>query len=114
MYAILRKDLAYGTTGKAASQAGHAFLNAFMKADKDRQEQYHRDGIGTKVCLEARDLEDLHLWKGWAEKLDLPHFLVEDTGRNTTFGGLPTISALGIGPLYAHEAKGLSSLRLLP
>jgi peptidyl-tRNA hydrolase len=99
--------------GKAASQFGHAALGSFLKADSTRQQEYHRDGLGTKICLKARDLAELYLWQGWADKLGLPHFLVEDTGRNTTFGGLPTISALGIGPLYAHEAKGLSSLKLL-
>ena len=100
--------------GKACSQAGHAFIGSYLSASKDRQDTYHRDGIGTKVCLTVQSLDDLFIWQGWAKSLGLPHFLVEDTGRNTTFGGVPTISALGIGPLNDTEARGLRKLQLLP
>ena len=42
-----------------------------------------------------------------ARAAGLPAVLIEDTGRNTTFGGVPTVSAVGIGPLAPAEAKFL-------
>jgi peptidyl-tRNA hydrolase len=101
--------------GKCASQAGHAFLNSYRQASPERQAAYlpAKDDIGTKVCLSVKDLKGLFTWCDWARSNNLPHFLVEDSGRNTTFGGVPTFSALGIGPLNAAEARGLRKLPLL-
>lgn len=98
--------------GKAASQAGHAFLGAFEAADGLRRYQYHQDGIGTKICLGVPDLASLEALKAKCVELELPHFLVEDSGRNTTFGGVTTISALGIGPLRPGETEFLRHLKL--
>lgn len=101
-------------TGKACSQAAHAYLMAYLAADAVRQQDYHRDGLGTKICLTTPALADLLVLQQHAAALGLPHYLVEDTGRNTTFGGNPTVSALGIGPLTRQEAKFLRHLPLLP
>ncbi len=101
-------------TGKACSQAGHAALGTFMAADESRRVSYHADGLGTKICLEVFSLEKLLKYARLAKEKNLPHFIVEDTGRNTTFGGVPTISALGIGPLWPHETAFLKRLPLHP
>lgn len=93
--------------GKLASQAGHAFLGAFSAASPERRAQYHRDGIGTKICLSVPDLPRLVAAYEQAIAEGLPAALIEDTGRNTTFGGIPTISAVGIGPLTKDEARFL-------
>jgi len=98
--------------GKLASQCGHAFEHAMLSASPDRIAAYRSDGIGTKICLSAQDLDELTRLQAEAESLGLPHFMVEDTGRNTTFGGVPTISALGIGPLWPHETAFLKKLKL--
>jgi peptidyl-tRNA hydrolase len=100
--------------GKACSQAAHAALMSFLAADDARRRDYHADGIGTKICLEVTDLPAILKFTRRADERGLPHFLVEDTGNNTTFGGIPTISALGIGPLYPHETEFLSRLPLYP
>jgi peptidyl-tRNA hydrolase, PTH2 family len=100
-------------TGKACSQAGHAYLGAFQKSSPERQAAYHADGIGTKICLTARHQGELEKFAAWAEANGHPHCLVVDSGRNTTFGGVPTTSALGIGPLTAEEARPLRKLQLL-
>jgi peptidyl-tRNA hydrolase len=100
--------------GKACSQAAHAALMTFLAADESRRKDYHADGIGTKICLEVADLTGLLKFARRADERGLPHFIVEDTGRNTTFGGVPTISALGIGPLYPNETEFLSRLPLCP
>ena len=101
-------------TGKAITQGAHAALMTYQAASDERKTAYHRDGLGTKICLGAPHLSAILRWRDWAASLGLPHYLVEDTGRNTTFGGIPTISALGIGPLYAEEARALRRLQLLP
>lgn len=100
--------------GKLGSQSGHAFLNCFLLADADRQRDYHSDGIGTKICLTVPDLPALLVARDCALAAGLPCFLVEDTGNNTTFGGVATISALGIGPVVKDEVPFLHRLKLHP
>jgi peptidyl-tRNA hydrolase len=100
------------SAGKTASQAGHAYLGAFCEATKERQSEYHSDGIGTKICLDVPDLPTLLRAYEQAKGLGLPCVLIEDTGRNTTFNGVPTISAVGIGPIMRHEAPFLKRFQL--
>lgn len=100
------------TVGKAASQASHAALYSYLQAGESRRAAFDQDGIGIKVCLRAPNEAALTEWRDWAEHMGLPHFLVNDTGRNTHFRGIPTISALGIGPLTPEEAKPLRHLKL--
>lgn len=100
------------TVGKACSQASHAALYSYLQADQGRRAVFDKDGIGIKVCLRAPNEAALLEWRDWAEHLDLPHFLVNDTGSNTHFKGEPTISALGIGPLTPDEARHLRHLKL--
>lgn len=99
--------------GKACSQSSHATLGSFMVADVDRQKEYHRDGIGTKIVLTVPNLDALLEWREWAKSAKLPFCLIEDTGRNSCFGGLPTVSALGIGPLFPPECRDLRRLKLM-
>jgi len=112
IYSILRGDLNM-STGKACSQAGHAVLSTFLLAPKERQDAYQiGNDIGTKICLVARNQQELEKFAAWAQSAGLPHALITDTGRNTTFGGVPTVSALGIGPITKAEAKPLRKLQL--
>lgn len=99
--------------GKLASQAGHAYLGAFLVAPPEVRTDYTADGIGTKICLRAKNLEQLHRAHHEAQVRGLPCVLIEDTGRNTTFGGVPTVSALGVGPLTADQAAFLRKFPLL-
>lgn len=99
--------------GKCASQAGHAYLGSFLAADSVRQRQYHQDGIGTKVCLRVSSLEKLERIFGVARSRGIPCVLIEDAGRNTCFNGVPTITAVGIGPIKKSELPELRKLQLL-
>lgn len=100
------------TVGKAASQASHATLYSYLQASPERRSQFDRGGMGIKIILRVPDEAALLEWKSWAEHLELPHFLVTDTGNNTHFKGVATTSALGIGPLTPDEAKHLKHLKL--
>lgn len=113
LYALVRADLRM-PAGKLASQAGHAFLGAFLEASTSRQRAYHVSGIGTKICLRVENLPALLRAFERARARALPAALIEDSGRNTTFNGVPTLSAVGIGPLYSHEAEFLRRYPLHP
>lgn len=89
MYAVVRTDLSM-TAGKCASQAGHAFLDSFLKSTPENSRAYLADSGGTKVVLavdgEAR-LREIH---ARAEAAGLPcALIIEDDGVAT---------AAGIGP----------------
>jgi peptidyl-tRNA hydrolase len=104
--------------GKIASQAGHAFLGAFLLCrDCSLLAEYHRDfpqTPGTKVCLAARNLTELLFVEQKARAAGLSIFRVIDSGCENFFGGRPTITALGIGPARQDEIRHITrKLRLL-
>lgn len=108
LYAITRGDLEM-STGKLAAQAGHAYLNAYLKALNERPEIaefYQRDGIGTKICLKAKNQDALLKAYEAAKEAGLPCELIIDQHHiipGTDFTGEPIITALGIGPARKHE-----------
>lgn len=115
MYAVLRGDLKM-TSGKAASQAGHAFLDAYSRSPKDIADAYRADGEGTKVVLVAEDEASLRELHRKIDALGLPCALVVESGHvmPPSFDGSPIITALGIGPAYRHQVRGVTGrLRLM-
>ena len=106
------------TSGKIVSQAGHAFLGAFLQCrDKARLSEFHKDfpqAPGTKVCLQARNLEQLLRTEQSAQEAGLSIFRVVDSGCENFFGGQPIITALGIGPATREEIQHITKkLKLL-
>lgn len=106
------------TSGKIASQAGHAFLGAFLRcADAARLTEYHKNfpqSPGTKVCLQARNLDQLLRVEQAARDAGLPIFRVVDSGCENFFGGQPIITALGMGPATKEEIQHITKkLKLL-
>jgi PTH2 family peptidyl-tRNA hydrolase len=104
--------------GKVASQAGHAFLGAFLQCrDEARLAEYHKDfpqAPGTKVCLQARNLDQLLRAEQSAREVGLSIFRVVDSGCENFFGGQPIITALGIGPATREEIQHITKkLKLL-
>ena len=104
--------------GKIASQAGHAFLGAFLRCkDGFVLARYHKDfpqSPGTKVCLSARTLDQLLRTEQAAQAAGLPIFRVLDSGCENFFGGQPVITALGIGPATKEQIQGITrKLKLL-
>ena len=106
------------SAGKIASQAGHAFLGAFLQChDPSVLGQYHKDfpqSPGTKVCLTTRTLDQLLRTEQAAQAEGLPIFRVVDSGCGNFFGGEPIITALGIGPATRSQIQHITKkLQLL-
>lgn len=98
-------------SGKIASQAGHAYLGAFVQADPSTQAKYHVDfpaSPGTKVCLAAKNLNQLLRAKEEAEAAGIPAYLVTDSGCANFFNGEPTVTALGLGPATKEQIKHIT------
>lgn len=113
LYAIVRSDLGM-TPGKSASQAGHAYLGAFIEASKQTPEAaatYAADLPGTKVCLRS-SVEQLFRAELELKQAGIPYFKVIDSGCPNFFDGAPIVTALGFGPT-AKIPKYIRKLQLL-
>jgi len=99
------------TPGKAASQAGHAYIGAFLKSNPELQAEYHKEfpeHPGTKICLESDNLGQLLLAENAAKEAGIPFFRVIDSGCENFYGGQPIITALGLGPATKAQIKHIT------
>ena len=99
------------TLGKSAAQAGHAFVQSILscqQTDPVRERLYHSDGIGTKVCLAAPNLQSLEKAFEEAKSLGIPTSLITDSGHTSFHGGQPIVTALGIGPATRAEVHHIT------
>jgi PTH2 family peptidyl-tRNA hydrolase len=99
--------------GKLASQAGHAYLNSFLTSQQERPDItdfYQRDGIGTKLCLEAKNQDALLKAYHAVQAAGIPCSLIIDEHHVLPphFDGSPIITALGIGPARKHEVHQIT------
>lgn len=103
------------TRGKAASQAGHAFLDSFLTAPPDIIQAYRADG-GTKIVLAVSDeraLADIYHAARMA-KLPCAMVIEQDHVMAPSFDGSPIATAVGIGPVRRSQAKPITGgLKLL-
>ncbi len=101
------------TPGKLCSQAGHAYLGAYLQALQQNPSlaaaytAEHPESPGTKVCLHG-SLDELQGALDLAKNLGIPHFLVIDSGCENFFDGQPTITALGLGPAKRTDIKRIT------
>ncbi len=103
------------TAGKAAAQAGHAFLDSFLTAPPDSTQAYLKDG-GTKIVLTVPDEKTLCEMYYKARMANLPCAMVVESEHimPPTFDGSPVVTAVGIGPLPRGTAKAITGgLRLM-
>jgi PTH2 family peptidyl-tRNA hydrolase len=91
---VLRKDLKL-PIGKASSQVAHASVEATLKSDGKKVDEWKLEGM-KKVVLKVENEQELLKIKKEAEKQRLVTALIKDAGR--TFFKKPTITCLGIGP----------------
>jgi len=97
------------TSGKAASQAGHAFLDSFLTAPPENTAAYLEDG-GTKIVLTVpgeRELCDL-FHRAKLAKLPCAMVIEENHVMPPHFDGSQIVTAIGIGPLPRNEAKSIT------
>ena len=109
---ILRKDLNM-RKGKHVAQGSHASISALLKLFnhtdtldsqvwsltvlKKSPLYYWLNGSFTKVVLSVDSLEELEVLEQKAIELNILTAKIIDEGR-TEFNGIPTITALAIGP----------------
>jgi len=104
--------------GKLASQAGHAFLGAYLKnTNSNVLNEYHKEfphSPGTKICLKVPNLPQLHRIENDAREAGLATYVVVDSGCENFFGGKPIVTALGIGPATKKQIQHITKeLKLL-
>lgn len=124
---VVRKDLNM-RKGKIASQASHASLGAVFSESYVQKneiglnvkiipmqpilEEWFNDSF-TKICVSCdseQELLDLHKQ---AEEASLLNCLIQDKGH-TEFHGVPTYTALAIGPAEVDAVNKITShLKLL-
>lgn len=99
------------TPGKIASQAGHAYLGAFLRCQESNPSllaEYLKSFPGTKVCLKAQNLNALLRAQAEAEYAGIPYSLITDSGCSNFFNGLPIITAIGLGPANESQIKHIT------
>ena len=97
--------------GKIASQAGHAYLGAFVNASPSIQSEYHKEfpnSPGTKVCLSCKNLDKLLRAEKEAQASNISTFRVVDSGCENFFEGKPIITALGLGPAAKEQIQHIT------
>lgn len=92
--------------GKEIAQGAHASQLATQAAAAANTAAYQQWIAGpiAKVCVYVETEDDLIAVAQKAQHAGLPFALVRDSGR-TEFGGVPTLTALGIGPAFADELE---------
>lgn len=105
---VIRRDL-HMRRGKEIAQGCHASQLATMMAaamDTPAFRSWMEFGIA-KVCVAVSSEEALLELAERARAAGLPFGLVTDSGR-TEFHGVPTRTALGIGPAFASELQPIT------
>lgn len=126
---ILRKDLNM-RKGKMCAQSCHASLGAvfsqsYIKESDDLNDMHVKcipmaenlenwfNARFTKICVSCNSEAELLELAKQADDADLMHFLCKDAGL-TEFGGVPTYTALAIGPATVDEVNKITGhLKLL-
>jgi PTH2 family peptidyl-tRNA hydrolase len=90
--------------GKEIAQGAHASQLATQRAAEMNTAAYQQWIAGpiAKVCVYVETEEDLVAVAHKAHEAGLPYALITDAGH-TEFHGVPTRTALGIGPAFADE-----------
>lgn len=125
---VVRKDLNM-RKGKIAAQVAHASMAAILRLIEQKKivhnesigwvqrgDEYSKDlssvidwlnGSFTKIVVGIDHERDLLQLSRDADFLHIPHALIQDSGR-TEFNGIPTYTALAIGPYHSEEIDKLT------
>ncbi len=110
---VVRNDLNM-RKGKMIAQGAHASLAAFMEADPDDPALLDwLDGAGAKIAVSVPSEEALLDVYERARAAGLPCALITDAGR-TEFRGVPTRTAVAVGPAWSDAVDAITGeLKLL-
>lgn len=112
---VIRKDLKM-RLGKSVAQGAHASLGAILRdgklIDDDRVKGW-LSGPFTKICVSVNSEEELLEVYNNAVNNKMLSSLIRDAGR-TEFDGVPTLTAVAVGPgKVEHVDKITKDLKLL-
>ena len=96
---VLRKDLGM-RKGKMVAQGAHASLGAILDKGKlktDEDTVAWLKGRFTKICVGVDSEQELVEIYGEARDMGLNASLIKDAGL-TEFDGIPTLTAVAVGP----------------
>ena len=85
--------------GKCVAQGAHASLGAYLEAlgQFPATANAWLAGLQTKICVGVSSEQELCAIYGRAKSAGLPCSIITDAGK-TEFGGVPTKTAVAIGP----------------
>ncbi len=100
---VVRADLKL-QKGKMSAQVAHASLEAALKTDRRKVDEWRKSG-GKKVVVKAKDEAELIGLQRKAEESKMKSALIRDAGKTALQPG--TVTCLGIGP---EEEKKLDRI----
>ena len=107
---LVRQDLKM-PKGKLSTQVAHAAVDAVLRSQKSKIEDWQFSG-SKKVVLKVQSLEELKKYLAKAKSLKLKVALIKDAGK--TVFKKPTITCLAIGPDREEKVdQVISKLKLL-
>jgi len=109
---VLRKDLGM-RKGKMIAQGAHASLGCYLKYPDHPYVLEWLEGPFTKIAVSVDSEEELFEIYRLAQEASLPTILIKDAGR-TEFNGVPTHTAVAVGPGPEEEIDKITGdLKLL-
>ncbi|MFH1972859.1 MAG: peptidyl-tRNA hydrolase Pth2 [archaeon] len=107
---LVRQDLQM-PKGKLATQVAHASVEAVLKSNKTKVDEWVSMGM-KKTVLKVANLEELKKYLAQAKAQNLKVALIKDAGK--TVFNKPTITCLAIGPDREERIDSVTSkLKLL-
>ncbi len=107
---LVRQDLKMDK-GKMAVQVAHASVDAALKSDKKKVQEWRDEGM-KKIVMKVPDQKSLIKYMQMAKDIGLKTALITDSAK--TFFKKPTTTALAIGPDLEEEIdKVTGSLKIL-
>lgn len=107
---LVRQDLKMDK-GKMAVQVAHASVDAALKSDKKKVQEWRDEGM-KKIVMKVPDQKSLIKYMQMAKDIGLKTALITDAAK--TFFKKPTTTALAIGPDLEEEIdKVTGSLKIL-
>ena len=107
---LVRQDLQL-PKGKCATQCAHASVEAVLRSDKSKVNDWREQGM-PKIVLKVKDLRELQEFNQMAKDAGFVTALITDAGRTTVEPG--TVTCLAIGPDKDEKIdKIIKDLKLL-